>query len=258
MTALAAVRGGGVLVGGTTYSADARGQIERLSRDGTRDRAFGTDGVATLAFGRKHRCGADAIAVQPDGRILVAGYVQAVVHRKVVEEPAVMRLLANGQVDRSFGKRGLVARAIGKKGFVSAIAVTPSGGIVAAGRSREGHRTTEFVLRLSASGRFVRSFGKRGVTATALPANGYGGEPKQVVLAGDRYLVVRTGARSPIVAYRADGRPEPRFANGLLTPSGHGYGVPAVASRGGKILLVRTVPKPETFEVERFTLAGPR
>jgi uncharacterized delta-60 repeat protein len=254
LRALAALRGGGVLVGGTTNGGKARGEIERLSRDGSRDRVFGSDGVVRLPFGRRHRCGADAIAVQPDGRVLVAGYVQAVVDRKVVEEPAVMRLLADGRVDRSFGKGGLVAVPIGRKGFAGAIAVAPSGGIVVAGRSREGRRTTEFIARLSGRGRLVRSFGKHGVTVAPLPANGDGGEPRQVVLAGDRYLVVRSGPRGPIVAYRPDGRPEPRFAKGVLAPNSRDYGVPAVAVEGGRVLVVRALRKPETFQLQRFNL----
>lgn len=254
---LAATRDGGVLVGGTTYGANSRGVVERLSRNGARDRGFGSGGVARLAFGRKHRCGAEAIAVQPDGRILVAGYIQAIVHHQVIQQPTVMRLLPDGRVDHSFGDRGVATRPIGETGSAGAIAVAPSGEIIAAGRSREGHRTIEFILALSRSGRFVRSFGYRGVTASSRP-NPYGGEPRQVVVAGARYLVVRTGPRPPIAAYRRDGRPEPRFAKGKIAPNGRDFGLPALALQAGKLLVARALRKPERFQVQRFSLAAPR
>jgi uncharacterized delta-60 repeat protein len=255
---LAALRGGGVLVGGTTYGGNARAEIVRMSRSGARDRAFGADGIARLTFGHKHRCGADAIAAQPDGRILVAGYVQTVAHHRTEEQLAVMRLLPSGRIDRSFGGHGLATRPLGTESVVSAIAVAPSGEIVVVGRTRAKAGTAEFIGRLSPSGRFDPTFGKRGVAIAPVPADPRGGEPKQVIVVAHRYLVVRSGPRRPIVAYRPNGRREAQFAKGTIAPNGRDFGTPAVALQHGKLLVARSTRKQGTFQVQRLLLTASR
>lgn len=259
LQALAALRGGGVLAGGTTYGGNRRAEIVRLSPRGERDRAFGADGVARLTFGHRHRCGADAIAVQRDGRILVAGHVQTVHHHRLAEQLAVMRLLPDGHVDRSFGRHGLVTRSLGTESFASAIAVGRSEEIVAAGRSRGKTGAKEFVLRLTPSGRLDPNFGRHGIVATPTPGDIRGGEPKQIIVALHRYIVARSGRRQPVVAYRRNGRPEPRFAKGAIAANGRAFGVPALALQHGRLLIVRaTRRKPETFRAQRLLLTPSR
>lgn len=73
------------------------------AQDGTLDPSFGTGGkyVGTssngLAFGTK-----TAIAVQPDGKIIVGGTFQ-----KAIWTFGVMRFTANGTLDQTFGTLGL-------------------------------------------------------------------------------------------------------------------------------------------------------
>jgi uncharacterized delta-60 repeat protein len=87
---------------------------------GDLDRGFGADGMRRIqAF-----TSAEAVAVQPDGRIVVAGWNGDV---------AVARLSADGSDDPSFGGTRFVD--FGSFDFGQALAVQPDGRIVVAGRS---------------------------------------------------------------------------------------------------------------------------
>jgi uncharacterized delta-60 repeat protein len=124
----------------------------RLARDGTLDRTFGGDGIV-VTRARPHSTGLRALAVQPDGKVLVAGHG----HAGTGAPPAFMllRFLANGSLDRSFGDDGV---AISTAGFaIRAIAVDRLGRIVAAGASQD---LDDFVItRFLPSGRVDPAFG---------------------------------------------------------------------------------------------------
>lgn len=69
-------------------------RVLRLKADGTLDPGFGSNGRVVLDLGGDHY--ASALAVQPDGKIVVA----------TDRGGLVVRLLANGSVDTSFGDEG--------------------------------------------------------------------------------------------------------------------------------------------------------
>jgi uncharacterized delta-60 repeat protein len=254
---LATLRGGGVLLGGTSLGGNPRGVLARLSPSGARDRGFGKDGIAILAFGHRGRCGADAIAVQPDGRILVAGYVVGRVPGRTVERIAVMRLLADGEIDRSFGRGGLFSVARGTEARATAIAVEPDGEIVVAGRSRAHKQVRELLLRLSVGGRLDRGFADRGISAIppSHAANGrpaLNAEPTQILIRPAGYLVIGKGPGQPLIFYDRRGRADRRFAAGVVALDSREFGTPAAAAQGGRLLLARTRYKPPTFQVQRL------
>ncbi len=70
----------------------------RLLPDGTLDSAFGAGGTVTLALGGSFEQ-VSSLAVEPDGDIVVAGYVDI----SSKDDPFVARLLPNGSLDASFG-----------------------------------------------------------------------------------------------------------------------------------------------------------
>jgi uncharacterized delta-60 repeat protein len=256
---LAAARGGGVFLAGTTVGGNPGAVVGRFSADGARDRAFGHAGVATLAFGFRHRCGAEAIAVQPDGRILVAGYVEAKSRRGTEKRLAVMRLRADGTVDRSFGHGGIVSLGRGTEAIATALTVAPDGGIVVGGKFRTGKKVRELLLRLNSAGRFVKSFAAGGISSTLAPREADGGRarnstPSQILAWPGGYLVVRSGAVQPLVAYDRRGRLDARFAAGVVAAESRDFGRLAVALQGRRLVLVRDRRKPETFQVQRLLL----
>ena len=174
--------GGGVLVAGF---ADAGFALVRYLDDGALDPGFGDGGVVrTVVNGSFSQ--ATAMAVQPDGLILVAGEVAegegggtdggvSVLadddRYQGDRDFAVVRYLPDGQLDETFGDDGVVTTDLaGGNDEATSIAVQLDGGIVVAGRvfpgisalSEIGTPARIGVVRLNADGSFDESFGSFG------------------------------------------------------------------------------------------------
>jgi uncharacterized delta-60 repeat protein len=81
--------------------------VMRLLPDGGRDHSFGRDGLAVRRIG--YRSYGSALAVDPGGRILVAGRTSRAYRVREV----LLRLRPDGRIDRTFGRRGVVRRPLG-------------------------------------------------------------------------------------------------------------------------------------------------
>jgi uncharacterized delta-60 repeat protein len=82
--------------------------VFRLASDGSLDTAFATDGLfelSTTDFGPVHQ--AQGLALDPNGRIVVAGLREIVVGDALVSELIVLRLRSDGRLDSSFGAGGV-------------------------------------------------------------------------------------------------------------------------------------------------------
>jgi len=102
--------------------------VTRLLPNGSLDISFGAGGTATIDFGVMEDLANDAV-LQPDGKIVVAGYTQA------AEEVAVARLDADGSPDATFGAGGKATVDFGGIAtFGNAVALAPNGRIVVAGQ----------------------------------------------------------------------------------------------------------------------------
>jgi uncharacterized delta-60 repeat protein len=139
--------------------------VLRLTSSGALDGTFGTGGLVHFAFAANATADyATALAVQPDGKTVVAGFA----NRPNGQHIAVARLSANGSLDKSFGTKGIaVLGSLGDGGFVSrrALALQPDGRIlVGGGTTTSAHWS---VLRLNANGSPDGSFGSGGVVNTS-------------------------------------------------------------------------------------------
>src|SRR5688572_14831695 len=78
--------------------------VARYLPDGRLDRSFSRDGLLSLdpAYGNDS---ASAVAIQADGKIVVAGVVEY--RYRTEADFAVVRLRSNGTLDRSFSRDGL-------------------------------------------------------------------------------------------------------------------------------------------------------
>ena len=104
--------------------------VARFDENGAIDASFGTLGAVNNLFGSGSGR-VFGVAVQEDGRILIAG-ASADDHVQFV----VGRLETSGALDASFGENGLVFTQFdGKAGDAAAIALQPNGRILAAGSS---------------------------------------------------------------------------------------------------------------------------
>ena len=154
--------------------------VTRLNPDGSYDPDFGGGGTSGFDFGGTDR--AHAVALQADGKIVVAGYTTA-----GAGDAAVARLNANGSVDESFGPGGRRTIDYGSVDRALDVLVQPDGKIVLAG---EGGLNNNFVVtRLNPNGSYDSDFGGGGTSgfdfggidegyAAALQANG------KIVVAG--------------------------------------------------------------------------
>ena len=92
-----------VAVGQTRVGTTDVMAIARYKTDGTLDPSFSGDGMHTITIGTATAI-AHAVAVQPDGKILVAGYT----YSPGVVDFTVFRFLSDGTLDVSFSGDGIV------------------------------------------------------------------------------------------------------------------------------------------------------
>jgi uncharacterized delta-60 repeat protein len=120
---------GKIVVAGNA-SGSATMTVTRLNPNGSPDSSFDGDGTATIDFGSLADLAHDAV-LQPDGKIVVAGYKQD------GEEVAVARLNPNGSPDATFGTNGKATVDFGVAMFGNAVALQ-DGRIVVAGQRTSG------------------------------------------------------------------------------------------------------------------------
>ncbi len=155
---------GAILLAGYTTSpsyTDADFTLVRYNPDGTLDTSFGSAGAVFTDF-RGARDFGHAVAVQPDGAILVAGPAASGVNTDF----AVARYTAGGQLDTGFGTSRTVLTDFGSGSDAGyAIVLQPDGQILVAGRAENG--VQGFALaRYSADGSVDTSFGSGGMVTT--------------------------------------------------------------------------------------------
>ena len=139
-----------------TVDGGTAGMVARIKTDGTLDGTYGAGGI--LASDVTNQIATiTALAVQPDGKVLVASRVTGYTGPYT---PALVRLLPDGTVDPSFQGLAFQATTVaGSTDVIRGIAVGGDGIITAAGTS-------------AASGLYVEQFTAAGRLDTTLGANG--------------------------------------------------------------------------------------
>lgn len=103
--------------------------LKRLKPDGTLDASFGSGGVEVTSS--PNYCFANSVAVQQDGRILVAG--QQTIKPGTDKRVMVARYDIDGGLDTTFGANGIIAAgAVSDSAVYPAMALEPDGRIVIA------------------------------------------------------------------------------------------------------------------------------
>jgi uncharacterized delta-60 repeat protein len=196
------------------------------------DPTFGDGGVVLTDFGDSYDW-AYALALQPDGAILVAGVSDA----SGSKDFALARFGPNGTLDRNFGMGGLVTERLRSltTDIVHGMAVQPDGKILVAGVTYEDVLTLRphgdfMVARYLPNGQADLGFGIGGVMTTDFGDRSFD-EPYALVLQPDGKMVLggyTNGAGGRGVLFGADQLALARYdPNGLLDPS---FG------RGGKVV----------------------
>ena len=166
--ALALQPDGRLLAAGTSYDQEAGHNVfaaARFNPDGSFDDTFGDGGRVRALISTDDGAPdeeAHALAIAPDGKIVLAGFVGL-----YPADFASMRLLPDGKIDRSFGKRGSVVTDLGGDDKASSVAVQPDGKVVLAGRGANEDDDWA-MLRYTSDGKLDKSFGDAGITANDL------------------------------------------------------------------------------------------
>jgi uncharacterized delta-60 repeat protein len=193
---------GRVVVGG---SAGSDFGIVRYMPDGGLDPSFGGDGIVLTDLGGTG--GIRGLAVQPDGRIVVAGFVG--------DDIGLARYRADGGLDPSFGGDGTVVTDLGDEEWAFGLVLQADGAIVIG-----GYRGSDMLMaRYRADGTLDPTYGDGGWKATDLGATDV---VSGLSLQADGKVVIAAytgtgGSQAMAVArYGTDGRLDPTFGSGGL------------------------------------------
>jgi uncharacterized delta-60 repeat protein len=244
--AVAVQSDGKIIIAGSSLSGSdfntADFELIRVLPDGTPDPSFGTGGRQTTDFNAK-RDSATALALQADGKIIVAGLSVSGAN----SDFALARYNTDGGLDITFGAGGKVTTQIGSgNAQVASLAIQPDGKIVAAGvATNENGLNTDFALaRYNVQGTLDPTFGTGGKVTTDLNATddvltslGLQSDGK-IVAAGSFFN--GTNDDFALVRYNADGTLDSTFGVGgkMATPFGAGNDAAAamVIQGDGKIV----------------------
>ena len=115
--------------------------LARFNSDGTLDNAFGKGGTVVISMAGTNNSGAQGLAIQSDGKILVAGYSSGDCFADCIQRhfcrplAALLRLKPNGAIDSTFGQNGHIVFGLGSfnSGIARTILIQPDGKIIALG-----------------------------------------------------------------------------------------------------------------------------
>ena len=263
-----------VAISPVAWAHDSGFGLARYTPDGVLDQSFGNGGLVVTRSTQRSFV-ANALGLQSDGRILVAGMVSDLATTSL--QLAVARYQPDGSVDAGFGAAGIAATPVGAAGAgATALALQPDGKVLVAGTAyAHGPTADEFALaRFTADGQLDQTFGGAGIVATHIDLNG--AAVQAVVLQRDERILVSGTAFSngptdddfALVRYTADGRLDGSFGNGGIVTTDFGSGEAdarpaldrvggvAVGSNGRIVVGGSTRGDHQAFAVARYTPDG--
>lgn len=191
---------------------------------GDLDPTFGSGGKVTTDFGGSEI--GSAVAVQRDGRVVVAGGRAD----SESDDFVLARYTAKGVLDRSFDGDGKVETDFdGGLDAASDVAIQPDGKIVAAGRSLFGEAEADgadlALARYNRDGSLDESFGEGGTVLTTFEPSNVAGASAVVIQSDGKIIVgghtgTGTDADFALARYLPDGELDESFGDGgqVTTP----------------------------------------
>ncbi|MGR0482875.1 MAG: CFI-box-CTERM domain-containing protein [Candidatus Electronema sp. V4] len=219
-----------VAAGGASSSADRDFMLFRLLPDGSLDPAFNIDGTVTTAVG-SFDDEALAVAVQPDGKILAAGYSSNGENRDF----ALIRYNSDGSLDRSFGAEGMAVTAVGgSHDEITDIVVQEDGGIVIVGAAQSADGKVAVLARYLADGSPDTAFADQGFSLSVVGVDAQAesvalGKDGRILLSGSYSDGQRRGLM--LLGFDSKGQLDKKFGeNGIAVPAdssvfSEGYGM---------------------------------
>jgi uncharacterized delta-60 repeat protein len=245
--------------------------LARYNTNGSLDPTFGTNGLVThsMLSGSSEEI-ARAVAIQPDGKIVVAG------HTGQFGRPgrpannrfdhAVVRYNANGSVDTTFGNGGVASSLVGR---IFAMALQPDGGIIVVGDAPAPEDM--MVARYNDKGNLDLTFGEGGFKQFDFDF-GLGAELAESVAVQSNGTIVVSGPHTKggetvreqhtaVVRLDAGGDPDASFGTaGVLLMLNARVGDGLAVQSDGRIVLVGDIdsatPNTPKFSTMRLNANG--
>jgi uncharacterized delta-60 repeat protein len=238
------------------------------------DASFGVEGRQIVHFiNRQARFGAidrahpQAVVVQPDGKIVVAGYAYIDFTDAAF---ALARFNPDGSFDQTFGTGGVVTTHLSKNDEAYALALQPDGKIVAAGSSYTCPDTLpcyDFALvRYNPDGTLDPTFDGDGKVTTAFGSPELAEEAHEVLIQPDGKIVavgLQVNDKFALARYNPNGSLDETFGDGgrVLTNFGSARSLAfaAVLQPDGKIVAAGDAFVPGTssdFALARYNTDG--
>jgi uncharacterized delta-60 repeat protein len=221
-----------IVVGNSKGTSNIDFGVTRFNADGSLDATFGGPahggpiaGTVFTDFGGRDDTPI-AVAVQPDGKILVLGTSRAA-GGTADADVALARYNSDGSLDTSFGTGGIVETNIGPDGAVTTdiargLWLRGNGTFLICGQSNANGNGTDFlILRYDASGHLDSTFGNNGVVMTDFAGGDDGAyalaiDPKSgAIVSVGSTIEPGDGRRSMAIArYDTNGTPARNFGKG--------------------------------------------
>lgn len=206
---------GKIIVAGTDYASGF--VVARFNADGTLDDTFGQDGRVSVQVGGVDM--AQALAVQDDGKIVLAGYTFA----EWTWDFAVLRFNSDGSLDTSFDSDGVVVTDFGMSSDLARdVEIQSDGKIVVVGYTEASANRNIAMARYNTDGSLDATFDGDGLLVSDLGT--VRDDAYAVAIQDDGKLVVAGQARQgltdldfAIIRYNADGTLDTTFGSGGKT-----------------------------------------
>ena len=263
--ALAVQPDGKIVVAGYEFSFTTRTQanfaVARTNSDGTPDTAFDGDGKASTDFLSRNDIAFD-IALQPDGKIVVAGTKD--IAEGATQDFALARYNANGSLDASFGSGGKVTTDFfSNLDDAKAVALQSDGKIVVGGSAVTATNTSFALARYQSDGSLDESFDGDGKVIIDFGGS-YNAISDIVIQSSGKIIAVgsaliKIGNSFALVRFNKDGSLDPTFdIDGKKTTefenSVGGSGAKAAALETDGRLIVAGTISPTDSAVARYLL----
>jgi len=177
--------------------------VARYNPDGTLDTSFSGDGKLTTDYGGSSNGSKGGIAIQPDGKILVGGFM----YNGTDNDFAVYRYNANGSLDTTFSTDGKAKFGFGtgRQDNAEDIILQSNGKILVIGETcNSSNVNCDFaILRLNTNGALDKTFNGTGKVRTNMGADD---KAWAVALQSDGRIVVVGGKYTSTLSYFAVAR----------------------------------------------------
>ena len=248
-----------VVAGSVTHPfANPDFALARYNANGSLDKSFDGDGILTTSIGDYAE--AQSVAVQANGKIVVAGYSIGQFSPGVTNVIAIVRYNMDGSLDNSFDADGIVTTIFGSYSVANSVAIQADDKIVVAGQSNNGFITA----RYNAEGSLDNSFDGDGIVTTVIGVNSLA---NSVVIQTDGRIVLAGNSdfggqlSFAMARYNTDGSLDNSFdADGILiTAIGASSSANSVALQtDGRIIVAGSsiTGNLATFAMSRYNIDG--